>query len=159
MIYFRRPNQEIGYIIMCEIFISIGGSVFILLVQLACLAAVDHQHVAAVLAMLYVSGSIGGAIGNTISGAIWTNTFPQALMRELPESALPNLTTIYSQLTAQLAYPVGSVERIAIQHAYGYAQTRMLAAGVGIFGLSFIWMFLIRNTNVLKNGQTKGMVF
>lgn len=159
MIYFRRPNQAIGYIVMCEIFISIGGSVFILLVQLACLAAVDHQYVAAVLAMLYVSGSIGGAIGNAISGAIWTNTFLKALMRNLPESALPDVLTICSSLPAQLAYPVGSPERIAIQEAYGYGQARMLAAGVGIFGLSFIWMFLIRNHNVMKNGQTKGMVF
>lgn len=62
MIYFRRPNQKIGYIVMCEIFISMGGSVFILLVQLCVLAAVDHQHVAAVLALLYVSGTVGGAI-------------------------------------------------------------------------------------------------
>ncbi|KAI9172668.1 Siderophore iron transporter mirB [Paramyrothecium foliicola] len=160
MIYFRQPNQKIGFIIMCEIFISIGGSVFILLVQLAVLAAVDHQHVAAVLALLYVSGTIGGAIGNTISGAIWTNTFPQALMRELPSSELPNLATIVSSLPAQLAYPVNSIERLAIQRAYGYGQARMLAAGTGIFGLSFIWIFLIRNINVSqKVGQTKGVVF
>ena len=159
MIYFRQPNQPIGYIIMCEIFISIGGSVFILLVQLACLAAVDHQFVAAVLALLYVSGTVGGAIGNTISGAIWTNTFYDALARELPQEALKDVATIYSSLPAQLAYPVGSPERIAIQLAYGYGQTRMLAAGVGIFGLCFIWMFMVRNQSVLKNGQTKGMVF
>ncbi|KAH6629852.1 putative siderophore-dependent iron transporter [Boeremia exigua] len=159
MIAFRRPNQHIGYIIMCEILISIGGSVFILLVQLACLAAVDHQHVAAVLALLYVSGSVGGAIGSTISGTIWTNTFAKALGMYLPESAQPQLLTIYSSLPAQLAYPVGSPERIAIQMAYGYGQARMLAAGVGVFGLSFGWMFLIRNQNVSKNGQTKGMVF
>jgi MFS family permease len=160
MIYFRRPNQPIGYIVMCEIFISMGGSVFILLVQLAVLAAVDHQHVAAVLALLYVSGSIGGAIGNTISGTIWTNTFLKALMRNLPESALPNVLTIYSSLPTQLAYPVGSIERIAIQEAYGYAQARMLAAGLGIFGLSFIWMFMIRNHDVSKKiSQTKGIVF
>lgn len=131
MIYFRQPNQPIGYIIMCEIFISIGGSVFILLVQLACLAAVDHQFVAAVLALLYVSDTVGGAIGNTISGAIWTNTFYDALARELPQEALKDVATIYSSLPAQLAYPVGSPERIAIQLAYGYGQTRMLAAGGG----------------------------
>ncbi|KAI1370189.1 putative transporter [Hypoxylon crocopeplum] len=159
MIYFRQPNQPIGYIIMCEIFISIGGSVFILLVQLAVLAAVDHQHVAAVLALLYVSGTIGGAIGNTISGAIWTNTFAKALQRNLPASALPNLLTIYSSLPAQLAYPVGSPERLAIQEAYGYAQARMLAAGTGIFALSFVWILLIRNLNVAtKTTQTKGVV-
>ncbi|KAJ4305875.1 hypothetical protein N0V90_001408 [Kalmusia sp. IMI 367209] len=159
MIHFRQPNVKVGYIVMCEIFISIGGSVFILLVQLACLAAVDHQFVAAVLALLYVSGTIGGAIGNAISGAIWTNTFLGALQRGLPESTLPDVLTIYSSLPAQLAYPVGSVERIAIQEAYGYGQARMLAAGVGIFGLAFIWMFLIRNHDVSKKGQTKGMVF
>ncbi|KAJ4351368.1 uncharacterized protein N0V89_006708 [Didymosphaeria variabile] len=159
MIYFRQPNVKVGYIIMCEIFISIGGSVFILLVQLACLAAVDHQFVAAVLALLYVSGTIGGAIGNAISGAIWTNTFLSALQSKLPESALPDVLTIYSSLPVQLSYPVGSAERLAIQEAYGYGQTRMLAAGVGIFGLAFIWMFLIRNHDVSKKGQTKGMVF
>lgn len=160
MIHFRQPNQKIGFIIMCEIFISIGGSVFILLVQLAVLAAVDHQHVAAVLALLYVSGTIGGAIGNTIAGAIWTNTFPKALMRELPSSALPNLTSIVASLPVQLSYPVNSPERLAIQRAYGYGQARMLAAGTGIFALSFIWIFLIRNHNVTKNGgQTKGVVF
>ncbi|CAI4212047.1 unnamed protein product [Parascedosporium putredinis] len=158
MIYFRRPNVHIGYIIMCEIFISIGGSVFILLVQLAVLAAVDHQHVAAVLAFLYVSGTLGGAVGNTISGAIWTNTFLPALQRNLPESALPNITTIYSSLPAQLAYPVGSPERLAIQEAYGYGQARMLAAGVAVFTLCFGWMFMISNLDVSKKKQTKGIV-
>lgn len=160
MIHFRQPNQAIGYIIMCEIFISIGGSVFILLVQLAVLAAVDHQFIAAALALLYVSGSIGGAIGSTISGAIWTNTFLKALERNLPETALANVTLIYSSLPNQLAYPVGSPERIAIQLSYGYGQTRMLAAGVSIFGLTFIWVFMMKNLNVAKKqGQTKGVVF
>ena len=159
MIYFRQPNQPIGYIIMCEIFISIGGSVFILLLQISVLAAVDHQHVAAVIAVLYVAGSIGGAVGNTISATIWTNTFFQALSRNLPESAMASITDIYSDLTYQLMYEVGSPERIAIQKAYGYAQARMLAAGVGVFVLSFAWMFLLRNLKVSgKNTQTRGIV-
>merc|ERR1712000_700693 len=85
MIHFRQPNQYIGYIVMCEIFMSLGGSVFILLVQVAVLASVDHQHFAAVLALLYVSGGIGGAVGNAISGTIWTNTFLGALQRELAD--------------------------------------------------------------------------
>ncbi|KEY74656.1 hypothetical protein S7711_08423 [Stachybotrys chartarum IBT 7711] len=159
MIYFRRPNQSIGYIIMCEIFISIGGSVFILLLQLAVLAAVDHQYVAAVLAMLYVSGSIGGAVGTTISGTIWTNTFLRALQRNLPESAMPNLHTIYGDVLTQLSYPVGSIERLAIQESYGYAQARMLAAGTGVFGLAIIWVMLIRNHDVSQPRQTKGILF
>lgn len=159
MIHFRKPNQKIGYLIMCEIFISMGGSVFILCVQLAVLAAVDHQYVASVLATLFVSGTIGGAIGNAISGSIWTNTFEKALMRYLPASALPDVATIYASLPVQLSYAVGSVERLAIQEAYGYAQTRMLAAGTGLMSLSFVWIFLMRDLKVSAMSQTKGVVF
>jgi hypothetical protein len=128
-------------------------------VQLAVLAAVDHQHVAAVLATLFVSGTIGGSVGNAISGAIWTNTFETALKIYLPTSALPNITSIYASLPVQLSYPVGSVERLAIQNAYGYAQTRMLAAGTGIMSLSFIWILLMRDLKVSERSQTKGVVF
>ncbi|OWO97373.1 hypothetical protein B2J93_1224 [Marssonina coronariae] len=158
MMYFRKPNVGVGYLVMCEIFISIGGAVFILCMQLVVLAAVDHQHVAAALAMLFVSGTVGGAIGNAISGSIWTNTFAAALKRNLPASAQPDLAAIYASLPTQLGYPVGSPERTAIQESYGYAQTRMLAAGVGIMSLSFIWMFVMRDFKVAKIQQMKGMV-
>jgi hypothetical protein len=130
-----------------------------LIVQLAVLASVDHQHVAAVLSLLYISGGLEGAIGNTISGTIWTNTFEKGLVRHLPKSAQANLTTIYASLPAQLAYPVNSPERVGIQMAYGYAQTRMLAAGVGLMGLSLVWICFIKNLNLSKMKQTKGVVF
>ncbi|KAL3478148.1 siderophore iron transporter mirB [Aspergillus californicus] len=159
MIHFRKPNQYIGYIVMCEIFISVGGSVFTLIMQLAVLAAVDHQHVAAALAVLFIFGGIGGAVGNAISGAIWTNTFLPALQRNLPTSELPNVAMIYGDLYTQLSYPVNSPARIAIQESYGYAQTRMLAAGTGLMALCFIWVAMIRNYNVKTTTQTKGVVF
>ncbi|GKT64865.1 MFS siderochrome iron transporter MrB [Colletotrichum tofieldiae] len=159
MIYFRQPGQNIGYLIMCQIFTSIGGSVFILCMQVAILAAVDHQHVAAALAVLSVCGNIGGSVGNTISATIWTNTFEKALERCLPESALESLGDIYSDLDTQLSYPVGSEERLAIQQAYGYAQTRMLAAGTSVMIFGFIAVFMIKNFNLKKMNQTKGLVF
>ena len=159
MIYFRKPDQSYGYLIMCQVLISIGGSIFICVEQLAILAAVDHQHVAAALAMLYVVGTVGDALGNTISGAIWTNTFEQALEKYLPKSALADIADIYNDIDTQLSYPVGSATRLAIQQAYGYAQTRMLAAGTAVMGLCLIWMLLIRDINVAKLSQTKGTVF
>jgi hypothetical protein len=159
MIYFRRPNQSVGYLVMCQIFISMGGSIFIIIEQIAILAAVDHQHVAAALALLNVVGTVGDAMGATISGAIWTNTFQKALVRNLPASALPDLDDIYDDLDTQLSYPVGNATRLAIQVSYGYAQTRMLAVGTGIMALSFIWMLMIRNIDLSKFAQVKGMVF
>ncbi|KAJ4855555.1 major facilitator superfamily domain-containing protein [Trichoderma breve] len=136
MIYFRRPNQNVGYLVMCQVFISIGA-----------------------LALLNVVGTVGDAMGATISGAIWTNTFQKALERYLPESALPDLDVIYEDLDTQLSYPVGSAVRLAIQKAYAYSQTRMLAAGTGVMGLAIIWMLMIRNINLAKVAQVKGMVF
>ncbi|KAJ5963378.1 Major facilitator superfamily domain general substrate transporter [Penicillium vulpinum] len=159
MIHFRQPGGYIGYIVMCEIFFSAAGSIFILCVQLAVLASVDHQHVAAVLALLFVMGSIGGSIGSAICGAIWTNTFLKKLGQTLPESAMPNLALIYSSLPQQLSYAVGTHERDAIVEAYGYAQPRMLAAGTSLMVLGFIWVGMMRNLNVKNMTQTKGNVF
>ncbi|RAK79295.1 MFS general substrate transporter [Aspergillus fijiensis CBS 313.89] len=159
MIYFRRPNQNVGYLVMCQIFISIGGSVFILVQQLAVEAAVDHRHVAATLALLNVVGTVADGIGSTISGAIWTNTFEKGLYKYLPADALPDIDDIYEDIDTQLSYPVGSAVRTAIQEAYGYAQTRMLAVGTGLFALAFIWMFMIRDIDLRKKKQVHGMVW
>lgn len=159
MIYFRRPNQSWGYLVMCEVFISIGGSVFIIVEQLAILAAVDHQHVAAALALLNVVGTVGDAAGSTICAVIWDNTFEKALIRYLPASAMPRLDLIYERLDIQLEYPLGSPTRVAIQKAYGYSQTRMLAAGTAIMAISFVWILMFRNIDLRKVAQVKGMVF
>jgi hypothetical protein len=159
MIYFRKPGQSVGYQVMCQIFISIGGSVFILVEQIAILAAVDHQHVAAALALLNVVGTIGDSAGYTICTAIWTATYPKALTWYLPESAMDNFDLIYENLTTQTSYPMGSEVRLAIQHAYAYAQTRMLAAGLGVMALAIAWTIMIRNIDLKKTNQVKGTVF
>ncbi|KAJ5787741.1 Major facilitator superfamily domain general substrate transporter [Penicillium paradoxum] len=159
MIYFRRPNQSVGYLVMCQIFISIGGSVFILVEQLAILAAADHQHVATVLALLNVVGTVGNAAGSTICAAIWTNTFRKSLLRYLPESAIGDVDLIYEDLAQQVSYPIHSPERLGIQQAYAYSQTRMLAVGTGLMGLCIIWTIMIRDIDLKKVAQVKGTVF
>ncbi|KAL4926713.1 MFS siderochrome iron transporter MirB [Aspergillus undulatus] len=158
MIHFRQPGGYIGYIVMCEIFFSVAGSIFILCCQIAVLATVDHQHVAAVLSLLFVMGSIGSSIGSAISGAIWTNTFVAQLQKNLPESAMSNIAYISGDLSTQLQYPVGSEVRNVLEDAYGYAQVRMLAAGTAFMVLGFIWVGMMRNLNVKNMTQTKGNV-
>lgn len=159
MIHFRQPNGEIGYVIMCEIFISIGGAVFVLVCQLSVLSAVDHAHASSAMSLLYVSGALGGAIGPAISGAIWTNVFPTALARYLPASAQSEVAAIAASLPTQLAYEVGSEERLAIQLAYGYGHSRMLAAGVAFSACMLGVMFMIEDVDVKRVKQTKGVVF
>jgi predicted MFS family arabinose efflux permease len=159
MIYFRHSGTSVGYLVMCQIFIAIGGSIIILCEQIAVMAAADHQHIATVLALLNIFGWLGGAVGSTICGAIWTNSFPQALANLLPEDTLESAEEITGSLYVQLSYEVGSPTRVAIEGAYEFAQKRMLIAGTAIMALCMVWVFLIRNYNVKKIQQTKGMVF
>ncbi|KAL2821835.1 major facilitator superfamily domain-containing protein [Aspergillus cavernicola] len=159
MIYFREPNMSVGYQVMCQVFLAIGGSIFILVEQVAILAAVDHQHVATALALLNVVGTIGNSAGLTISTSIWQNTYPKALKRYLPDSAMDNLDSIYDDLVTQLRYPVGSVVRTAIQEAYAYAELRLLAVGCGIMVLAIPWCVLIKDIDLKRKVQVKGTVF
>ena len=159
MIYFRQPGQSVGYIVMCQVFIALGGSTMIICEQVAVLSVAKHGEVSAVLALLGLFGYMGGAVGNAISGAIWTNSFPQALARLLPESAQPDLAEIYGDLAKQLTYDMGTPTRDAIIQAYAIAQTRMLTAGTAIMALTFICVFLIKDINVAKIEQVKGTLF
>jgi len=158
MIYFRRPEFSIGYIVMCQIFIAFSGGTIILTQQVSLMSVVDHGKVAAVLAVGALYSYVGGAIGNAISGAIWTNSFPQALERELPEYALANLTDIYGDLSIQLSWERGDPVRDAIIRAYGVAQRYMCICGVCVMSLALLWVLMMKNVDVSKNKQVKGLV-
>ncbi|KIV99314.1 uncharacterized protein PV09_08975 [Verruconis gallopava] len=160
MIYFRKPNWSVGYSIMCQIFIAIGGGTMIIVQQVAVLAAADHNNAATALAFLGVFGNAGGGVGSSISGAIWTHVMPAALQRRLAgTSAAADWESIYEDLDTQLSYPRGSPERTAIELAYADAQSKMLIAGTCIMSLSLIWMFVMRDIKLTKNVQTKGVLF
>lgn len=159
MIYFRKPGNHIGWIVFTQVLISIGGSAFTLVEQVAVLAAGSHNDAAGMLALLGLSGYFGGAIGNSVSGAIWTNTLPSALQSLLPAEALPDWEEIYESLEVQLSYDVGTDVRTAISLAYAQAQTRMLIAGTAIMGMALVSILLIKNIKVSDIEQVKGVLF
>ncbi|CAF9905102.1 MAG: hypothetical protein HETSPECPRED_004873 [Heterodermia speciosa] len=159
MIRFRQPDGYIGYIVMCQIFISFAAGTIIICDEIAILAAASHQHIAVVIAVLGMFGNIGGAIGLTVAAAIWQGVFPKKLVEYLPASELPNLLTIYADITTQLSYPVGSPARVAIQHAYGDAQKSMLIAGTAVWVLGLVAVVMWRDIRVIGIKQTKGHVF
>lgn len=159
MIHFRQPDGSIGYIIMCQIFISFGAGTIIICDEIAIMAAASHQHVAVVLAVLGVFANIGGATGLTVAAAIWQGVLPKKLAEYLPASELPNLPTIYADITVQLSYAVGSPTRIAIQRAYGEAQIRMLIVGTAVWAIGMVAVVMWRDIRVIGIKQTKGHVF
>ena len=159
MINFRRPDGYICYIVMCQIFISFAAGTIIICDEIAIMAAASHQHIAVVLAVVGIFGDIGGAIGLTVSAVIWQDVFPKKVAQYLPASELPNLLTIYGDISTQLSYAVGSPGRIAIQHAYGDAQKMILIAGTAIWFVGLVAVVSWRDISVIGFRQTKGHVF
>ncbi|EEQ35862.1 hypothetical protein McanMca71_007341 [Microsporum canis] len=158
MIYFREPDANIGYIVMCQIFIAFAGGVLIITPQIAAMSAGSHQDIAAILAILSMFSAIGGAIGLTVAGAIWQSVFPAKLLEFLPVEEQANLLEIFGKLEVQLSYPIGSPARIAIQRAYASAQSSMLTAGTAIWAAGFAAAAIWRNTDVKEIKQVKGQV-
>ena len=158
MVAFRQPDVNIGYIIMCQIFIAFGGGTLVICEQMAAMAATTHQYVAVVLAAEGMFASIGGAIGRTVAAAVWTGIFPTRLALYLPPEELGNLTTIYGDLTAQRSYPVGTPARDAINRAYGDAQKYMLIGGTAVLVVGFVSIAVWRDIKVKDFKQVKGRV-
>jgi hypothetical protein len=158
MIYFRKPDQAVGYLIMCQVFLAFAGGAMIIVQQVAVLAASDHQNAAGSLAFLGVFGNIGGSVGGSVSGAIWQGTLPGALQRFLLAESLSDWESIYEDLDMQLSYPKGTETRLAIEKAYSLAQQHMVICGTCVMALSLIWMFVIKDIK-LDRKQTKGVLF
>ncbi|RKF73651.1 Siderophore iron transporter mirB [Golovinomyces cichoracearum] len=139
IIYFRQPKFHIGFIIMCQIFIAFGSGGLVISEQMTVIAACSHKSLAIPLALLALFSSVGGAIGTSISGAIFTVNFPQALERKLPGNATLN-AILYGNLETQLSYPFGTPERNAVLYAYGETMWYQVCLGVAFLLPCFVFI-------------------
>ncbi|KAL1878688.1 Siderochrome iron transporter 2 [Diaporthe australafricana] len=158
MIHFRGADQGIGYLIMCQIFIAFAGGTLVISQDMAVMAASDRDGVPMLLSLIGLSASIGGAIGFATTGAIYANTFPQALRNALPAENKADYSTIYlGGYLVQMTYPVGSPIRIAIDSAWGYYQKQSCIAATAILILAIPSIAVWKNYNVDKK-QNKGVL-
>jgi len=159
MIYFQHPDKNLGYVCMCQIFISFGGGTLYTCGDRAVMSVAKHADIATFLALVVSSLCIGYGIGSSISGVIWVNTLPEQLALWLPDYAQGNLTDIYGSLDVQLSYPVGDPVRDAIVKAYGVTQQRMCIAGTVCFAVGFFAVGMWKDIKVKDIKQVKGTTF
>ncbi|KAG9599284.1 MFS general substrate transporter, partial [Aureobasidium melanogenum] len=157
LIYFRHPDTNIGFIVMCQIFIAFGGGTLVICEQMTVMAISAQQNIPAILAFEFMIANIGSSIGSAIAAAMWTGLFPTNLAKYLPASALPDLQSIYGDLTVQSSYAVGSPERDGINKAYGETQKLMCVASTCLYATIILWVSLWREINVKGMKQTKGL--
>ncbi|KAI5309458.1 hypothetical protein KEM55_003187, partial [Ascosphaera atra] len=148
MIYFRQPGVNIGYVVMCQIFIAFAAGVDMMAERVAVMAAVSHQYVAAGLAIQGMANNIGQSIGSTASAAIWSSVFPSKLAEYFPNAGQGELDKIYGSLDVQQRYRVGTPERLAIDRAYGDAQKYMAIAGTAVLAISVASIVMWRDIRI-----------
>ncbi|KAM5473414.1 hypothetical protein MauCBS54593_002209 [Microsporum audouinii] len=158
MILYRKPGSNIASVIICQCIIAVSAGTLQICEQIAVMAAASHSEVAIVLALLGLFSNIGGAIGQTVTGAIWSHTIPEQLAILLPDSAKDQAAAIYASLTTQLGHPVGTPIRNAIIAAYGEGQRWMLVTGVGVLSLALASIIMWRNIELKNIHQVQGTI-
>lgn len=153
MIKFRQPDENIGYIVMCMIFIAFGGGVLVTSEQTTLMAVSKQQDFPALLAVEAMLIAIGSGIGQTIAGAIWTGVFPVRLMANLPADAMEKFADIYGNIDMQTSYAVGSPTRDAINLSYGQTQRFMLIAAVCVYCITLFSVAMWQNVDVKRMKQ------
>jgi hypothetical protein len=158
MIHFRGQDADLGYIIMCQIFIAFGGGTIVIGNDMAVMAASDRDGVPMLLAILNLFASIGGAVGDAVSVAIYSATFPDALRSRLPADLADKADAIYlGGYLSQVAYPPGSPARDAINYAWGQSQRYGAISATAILALGFPAIAIWKNYRVDKK-QNKGVL-
>lgn len=157
LIHFRAPGTAIGLLVMVEVIAAMCGAVLVQIEQVAIMAAVPHEHMATGLALLAMITAVGGALGQTISAAIWTQMVPRKILEYLPAASKAQAPNLYASLPAVLVLPWESPERQAVVRAYGDAQKTMLVVGTCALVPCFLWVAMLKNYRMSERDQRKGL--
>ncbi|RAH84956.1 MFS general substrate transporter [Aspergillus japonicus CBS 114.51] len=158
MVYFRGEHHHIGYVVMCQIFIAVAGGTLVIGQDMAVMAVADHDGVPMMLSILGLFASLGGAAGNTVGSAVYTNVFPDRLREALPLAVKRDWADIYlGGYLAQMEYPVGSEVRTAINFAWGESQKYSCIATTAVLVLGFPCILIWKNVSVDQR-QNKGVM-
>ncbi|KAL8966296.1 MAG: hypothetical protein Q9197_006064 [Variospora fuerteventurae] len=130
MIRYRTESSSTSQIVGTQIAVGIGGGMLNVPSQLGVQASVSHGEVAAATAIFLTILQIGGAVGAAIAGAVWTENIPKKLALYLPPEAQADASLIFGNLTLAQSYPLGGLERNAINRSYQETMNILLIIAV-----------------------------
>jgi SIT family siderophore-iron:H+ symporter-like MFS transporter len=119
-------------VIGAQILLGIAGGMFPYPAQASLQAYVTHERLAVMTGLYLALYQVGSALGNAVSGAIWTQVLPSRLASSFSGFGNETLAVYtYSQpLSAILDFPVGSGERDAMIDAYKHVQRLLTITGI-----------------------------
>lgn len=137
-------------VIAGQVVLGLTGGFFSYPNMAAAQALTKHEDIAVITSIMLTMNNVGVALGNTVSGAIWTQTLYDRLQKDLA----PNLELAQQVYAAPLyvvpEYPVGTPERTAIIESYRYIQRLLMIAGMCLVIPMLAFAMLLRDTRLPK---------
>ncbi|KAL0936158.1 MFS sit siderophore-iron:H+ symporter [Colletotrichum truncatum] len=134
-------------LIIGQIVMGLAGGLFAYPTQASIQASADHEHVAVITSLYLSLFNVGSALGNCLSGALWTQLLYPSLKENL--AFQPNATlaeAIYNSPFSIIPnYPVGGRIREAIIDSYSGVQRLLCIAALLICVPMVAFTFILRN--------------
>ncbi|KAH8592033.1 siderochrome-iron uptake transporter [Bisporella sp. PMI_857] len=150
LIHYRGGSGMASHsgIIGSQILLGIAGGLFSYPAQASIQAATKHEHVAVITGLYLATYNIGSAFGNTVSGAIWTQTLIPTLLKNLPPP-YNNMTIaegIYgSPFEYATNYAIGTPLRDGMVVSYRHTQKLLTITGICLCVPLIVFSLLIHN--------------
>lgn len=133
-------------VIGAEVLLGIAGGLFPYTAQASIQAATQHEHVAVITGLYLACYNIGSALGNCVSGAIWSQTLYGDLQTALAPYNATLATAVYGNpLFVVPNYPIGTPERTAIIDAYQHVQRILTITGICLCIPLLVFSLCLRN--------------
>ncbi|XXZ99686.1 Siderophore transporter [Meyerozyma guilliermondii] len=139
-------------IIAAEVMIGFGTSFFSYPITVIMQSHLSHDYLASVTSMGLTLYRIGGAVGSSVGGAIWTQTLYGRLQKSLPQSVAED---VYNDpFTWVLSHPWNTLERQLVVEDYRYVE-RLLTMVALVFTAPLIILACITKEKKLSTGVTE----
>ena len=134
LIHYRGSPSSSGQsgVIGAQVVLGFAGGLFPYPAQASIQAATQHEHLAVITGLFLACYNVGSALGNSVSGAIWTQVLPSQLEKNLNSFGNNTLAsaTYASPFVVVASYPVGTDIRAGIVDAYQHTQRLLCITGI-----------------------------
>ncbi|KAG6007246.1 hypothetical protein E4U43_000338 [Claviceps pusilla] len=158
LIHYRGATADISSVqagvIGAQVLLGFAGGLVPYTAQASLQVNLKHEHLAVLTGIFLATYNIGSALGNTVSGAIWSQVLPGKLNELLKPLNATLATTMYlDPLNMYTTYPLGTPERTAMVQSYQSVQKLLTITGICLCVPLIVFAMLLRNPR-LDNRQT-----
>lgn len=143
------PNARSG-LIAGQVLLGLAGGFFPYPNLAAAQALTKHEDIAVITSIMLTMNNVGMALGNAVSGAIWTQTLYDRLQKDLSPNSELAQEVYASPLYVVPLYPVGTPERTAIIESYRYIQRLLTITGICLVVPMLALALCLRDTRLPK---------